>query len=251
MIIIKNDEELDQMRQAGRVAAKIKHAMADMVTPGITTKELDMFARDMMRETGAKSAFKGYRGFPAYTCISVNEVVVHGIPDERRIIKGDIVSIDVGVHYDGFVGDNATTVMVGVDDPEIVRLVQAAEQALGAGIAKAVAGGRLTDICHAVESVVVENGYSVVRDFVGHGLGRQMHEDPQIPNYGPPGKGPKLKRGMTLAIEPMVNMGMAEVQLLDDGWTVVTSDRLPSVHVEHSVAVMDGHAEILTVLDND
>ncbi|MFT5123825.1 MAG: methionyl aminopeptidase [Candidatus Omnitrophota bacterium] len=247
MIIIKNDEELDRMRQAGRVAARIKLAMADKVTPGITTKELDMFARDMMKELGAKSAFKGYRGFPAYTCISVNEVVVHGIPDERRIMKGDIVSIDVGVHVEGFVGDNATTVMVGVEDPEIVRLVEVAEKALEAGISKAVAGGRLTDICHAVEHMVVSNGYSVVRDFVGHGLGRQMHEDPQIPNYGPPGKGPKLRRGMTLAIEPMVNMGVAEVDMMDDGWTVVTADRLPSVHVEHSIAVMDGYAEILTV----
>jgi methionyl aminopeptidase len=251
MINIKTDEELDRMRQAGRVAATIKNAMAKKTTPGITTEELDYYGRDLMVEMGAKSAFKGYKKYPGYTCISVNDEVVHGIPGKRAIQFGDIVSIDVGVHYEGFVGDNATTVMVGVSDPEIIRLVKTAEASLAAGIEKAVVGCRLYDISHAIESVVVNAGYTVVRDFVGHGVGRSMHEEPQIPNYGTPGKGPRLKRGMTFAIEPMVNLGSADVEIMGDGWTVLTKDRKPSVHVEHTVAVMDGKAEILTLGENE
>jgi len=250
MINIKNDAELDQMRAAGHVAATIKNKMAKECTPGVTTQELDYFGRDLMKEMGAKSAFKGYKTYPGYTCISVNDEVVHGIPGQRRIEFGDIVSIDVGVHYDGFVGDNATTVMVGVTDPEIIRLVKTAEQSLAAGIEKAIVGCRLYDISHAIESVVLEAGFTVVRDFVGHGVGRSMHEEPQIPNYGSPGKGPKLKRGMTFAIEPMVNLGTADVEIMSDGWTVLTKDRKPSVHVEHTVAIMEDKAEILTLGEN-
>jgi methionyl aminopeptidase len=197
---------------------------------------------------GAKSAFLGYRGYPGAVCISIDSEVVHGIPGARRIEIGQIVSLDVGVIYDGFVGDTATTVMVGVTDPEVIRLVRATELALMAGVEMARAGKRLGDLSHAIEMVAVNAGFSVVRDFVGHGVGRKMHEDPQIPNYGNPGKGPKLKVGMTLAIEPMVNMGESAVEVLSDKWTVRTVDRKPSAHFEHTVAIGDEGPEILTVV---
>lgn len=246
MIIIKSAEELERMRASGQIAARIRDELARAMAPGVTTAELDAYARELMGKAGARSAFFGYRGFPGHICTSINSVVVHGIPGPQRIQIGDIVSIDVGVLYEGFIGDTATTVMIGVTDPRIVRLVRIAEEALERGIAKAVAGGRLSDISHAIEQTVEQAGFSVVREFVGHGVGRSMHEEPQIPNYGLPGRGPKLKPGMTLAIEPMVNLGGAEVEVLADGWTVMTKDRQPSAHVEHTVAVMDGQAEILT-----
>ncbi len=254
-IIIKNDQELEGMRAAGRVAANVRVALARQIAPGVSTRELDAFARELIAKAGARSAFIHYPGpagappYPGYTCISVNEEVVHGIPGERRIALGDIVSIDVGVVFEGFIGDNAMTVMVGVTDPAVIALVRASEQALSNGIAKAVAGNRLTDISHAIEQTVVAQGFTVVRDFVGHGVGRTMHEPPQIYNFGPPGRGPILRPGMTLAIEPMVNLGTHEVETLADKWTVVTRDRKPSVHVEHTVAVLDGRAEILTLPD--
>ncbi len=247
MIIIKSPEELECMRASGRIAARVRDALVKRVAPGVTTGELDDYARELMAKAGARSAFLGYRGFPGNICASVNNVVVHGIPGRQRIAVGDVVSLDVGVVFEGFVGDTAATVLVGVTDPNVIRLVRVAEQALERGISKAVAGGRLSDISHAIEQVVVDAGFSVVREFVGHGVGRSMHEDPQIPNYGPPGKGPKLKSGMTLAIEPMVNMGVADVEVLADGWTVTTKDRRPSAHVEHTVAVLEGRAEILTL----
>lgn len=246
MIIIKTAEELDRMRASGRIAARVRDELARRAAPGVTTGELDDYARELIEKAGARSAFLGYRGFPGNICASLNNVVVHGIPGSQRIQIGDVVSLDVGVVFEGFVGDTATTVMVGVTDPNLIRLVRVAEHALENGIRQAVAGNRLSDVSHAIEQTVVEAGFSVVRDFVGHGVGRSMHEDPQIPNYGLPGRGPKLKPGMTLAIEPMVNMGVAEVEVLSDGWTVTTRDRRPSAHVEHTVAVMDGHAEILT-----
>ncbi|MCZ7592586.1 MAG: type I methionyl aminopeptidase [Kiritimatiellae bacterium] len=246
MIIIKTAEELDRMRASGRIAARVRDELARRTAPGVTTGELDDYARELIEKAGARSAFLGYRGFPGNICASLNNVVVHGIPGSQRIQIGDVVSLDVGVVFEGFVGDTATTVMVGVTDPNLIRLVRVAEHALENGIRQAVAGNRLSDVSHAIEQTVVEAGFSVVRDFVGHGVGRSMHEDPQIPNYGLPGRGPKLKPGMTLAIEPMVNMGVAEVEVLSDGWTVTTRDRRPSAHVEHTVAVMDGHAEILT-----
>ena len=246
MIIIKTAEELARMRVSGQLAARVRDRLAAHIAPGMTTSEVDSYARELIAGLGARSCFLGYRGYPGHVCISVNDEVVHGIPGPRRIAVGDIVSLDVGVLYDGFVGDTATTVMVGVTDPEVIRLVRVAEQSLVAGIAQAVAGNRLSDISHAIETVATAAGFTVVRDFVGHGVGRRLHEDPQLPNYGPPGRGPRLKAGMTLAIEPMINLGRPEVETMQDGWTVLTRDRRPSAHVEHTVAVLDGHAEILT-----
>jgi methionyl aminopeptidase len=247
MIILKSPGELDAMRAAGRVAARILHATAAQIAPGVTTRELDHFARDLMEQHQARSAFLGYRGFPGYTCISINEEVVHGIPGDRVVEIGDAVSLDVGVFVDGWVGDNATTVLVGVTDPKLIALARTAQESLAAGIRQARPGGRLGDISHAIETVIKQGKFSVVRDFVGHGVGRSLHEAPQIPNYGPAGMGPKLRPGMTLAIEPMVNQGGPEVKVLGDGWTVVTRDRLPSVHVEHTVAITEAGPEILTV----
>jgi methionyl aminopeptidase len=246
MIMLKTDDDLTHMRASGRLAAGIRDELARRISPGVTTGELDAYAEEMIRQRGARSSFFGYRGFPGHICVSVNEEVVHGIPGKRRIQLGDIVSLDVGINFEGFVGDTATTVMVGVSDAEVIRLVRTTESALQQAIAKAVAGGRLSDISHAVESAAHRAGFTVVKEFVGHGIGRNMHEDPQIPNFGPPGRGPKLKKGMTLAVEPMINMGVAEVDVMEDGWTVKTRDRRPSAHFEHTIAVADGQAEILT-----
>jgi methionyl aminopeptidase len=246
MIKIKTPEELARMRVSGSMAARVRDAVASKVAPGVTTMELDSYAQEIIEDLGASSSFYNYRGYPGHICVSINDAVVHGIPGPRRIQVGDIVSLDVGVEYDGFIGDTATTVMVGVTDADVIRLVDVTEKALEAAIEKAVAGNRLSDISHAVESVATQAGFSVVREFVGHGIGREMHEEPQIPNFGPPGRGPRLKPGMTLAIEPMVNIGVADVDVLEDGWTVLTRDRRPSAHFEHTIAVQDGRAEILT-----
>lgn len=235
------------MRASCRLAASVRDSVAAQIRPGITTAELDAYAAELIGDRGAESAFLGYKGFPGNVCLSVNDEVVHGIPSQRRIQIGDIVSLDVGVHYEGFVGDTAVTVMVGVTDAEVMRLVDATQAALVAGIEKAVVNGRLGDISHAIEQVAAAAGFSIVREFVGHGVGRSMHEDPQVPNFGTPGKGPRLRHGMTLALEPMVNRGVAEVEVLDDGWTVLTRDRLPSAHFEHTVAILDGGPEILTI----
>jgi methionyl aminopeptidase len=246
MIIVKTAEELDAMRNSGRLAAQILSSVARSVRPGVTTRELDELADRLIVASGAKSAFYGYRGYPGHICVSVNEEVVHGIPGPRIVQLGDVVSLDIGVELAGFVGDNATTVMVGVTDPEVVRLAEVGQQALAAALHMARAGRRLSDISHAVQQTAEAAGFSVVRDFVGHGVGRRLHEDPQIPNFGPPGHGPKLKPGMTFALEPMLNLGVAEVDVLGDGWTVVTRDRRPSVHFEHSVAIRDGEPLVLT-----
>jgi len=246
MIILKNAQDLEAMRAAGKIAALVRDSVIREVTPGTTTLELARYAEELIRQNGAESAFLGYRGYPGVICVSVNETVVHGIPGPRKIEVGDIVSIDVGVRYAGFVGDTAVTVMVGVTDPEVIRLVRTTEKALAAGIAAARAGNRVSDISHAIESTAQEAGFSVVRDFVGHGIGRQMHEEPQVPNFGPPGRGPKLMVGMTLALEPMINMGGSAVEVQADGWTVLTKDRCPSAHFEHTVAVGENEAEILT-----
>lgn len=249
MIIIKTPDDLTHMRVSGQMAAEVLGAVARKVGPGVTTDELNVLAAELIGKLGGKSAFFGYRGYPGHICVSVNEEVVHGIPSARRIQIGDVVSLDVGVVYEGFVGDTATTVMVGVNDPEVIRLVNTGQKALEVGISKAVAEARLSDVSHAIETVATDAGYSVVRDFVGHGVGRSMHEDPQIPNYGVPGRGPKLKPGMTLAIEPMINMGVSDVDVMADGWTVLTRDRRPSVHFEHSIAVREeGPAEVLTCM---
>jgi methionyl aminopeptidase len=247
MIVIKKPEEIEVMRRSSQVAAQVLSEVAAKVMPGVTTGELAELAGERIRALGGTSAFLGYRGFPGQICVSVNDAVVHGIPGKRRIEIGDIVGLDVGVRCDGYHGDTATTVMVGVTDPDVVRLVETTRRALQAGIEAARAGRRLSDISHAIEATVVAAGFVSVRQFVGHGIGRKLHEDPQIPNYGEAGKGPVLKPGMTLAIEPMVNMGGAEVEVQEDGWTVLTRDRRFSAHMEHTVAVTSGEPEILTV----
>jgi methionyl aminopeptidase len=247
-IIIKTEAEIEKMRLANRLAARIRDTLAARLTPGMTTGDLADLADKMIKDAGAKSAFLGYRGFPGIICTSVNNEVVHGIPSaKRRIQRGDIVSVDIGVILNGFVGDTAKTIMVGVTDPEILRLIRTGDEALAAGIAAARPGNRLGDISNAIEKVIRKAGFAIVEDFVGHGVGRSLHEDPQIPNYGPAGRGPKLKSGMTFAIEPMINMVSPDVEVLQDGWTVLTRDRRPSCHVEHTIAIRDGDPEILTV----
>ena len=247
MIIVKSQSEIERMRESGRIAARVRDGVAQKIAPGVRTAELGDYAAELIAGFGAKSAFFGYRGYPGQICVSVNDAVVHGIPGEQVIGLGDIVSIDCGVDFEGFIGDTALTVMVGVTDADVLRLVDATKRALEAGIAQAKVGNRLSDISHAVEGVVVTAECSVVREFVGHGIGRSMHEDPQIPNFGAPGRGPKLEKGMTLAIEPMVNLGGHEVEVQEDGWTVLTKDGKPSCHWEHTVVVGEGGGEILTL----
>lgn len=246
MIPIKSGREIGWMRDAGRAAATVLSKLVAAVSPGVTTGEIDSLAAELIHAEGCSSAFLGYRGFPGNICISLNDEVVHGIGGVRKVQYGDIVKLDVGVVKAGWVGDTATTVGVGVLPQSLQALVDVTEQALAAGIAEAFDGNRLGDVCSAIERVVVASGMSVVRDFVGHGVGRKLHEEPQIPNYGKPGTGPKLKAGMTLAIEPMVNLGGAAVRVLDDHWTVVASDGLPSAHCEHTVLVTKCSPEILT-----
>ncbi len=248
MITIKSEKELIYMRDAGRVVAETFEILRDMVKPGVSTKELDTKAEDFIRSQGASPAFKGYGGFPATLCTSVNEEVVHGIPSLKKLENGDIISIDCGAVINGFVGDSALTLPVGAVSSEAQELLRVTEESLYAGIAKAVEGNRLSDISHSVQQCVESQGMSVVRDYVGHGIGSKMHEDPQIPNYGPPGRGPRLKKGMTLAIEPMVNLGTFEVRTLSDNWTVVTLDSRLSAHFEHTIAITDDTPEILTKL---
>lgn len=243
------------MREACTLAATILSHLEKMVAPGITTYDLDQESRRLMEESGAVSACYNYRigsrVFPAYSCISVNEEVVHGIGTMKRVLKeGDIVTLDVNIIYQGFVGDNARTVAVGALDPRVEALVKATEEALQAGIRQAVSGRRVGDISSAIQRSVERKGYSVVRDFVGHGVGRSMHEEPQIPNFGQKGTGARLRPGMVLAIEPMVNMGRPEVDVLSDGWTAVSRDRKPTAHFEHTVLVQPETAEILTIPRN-
>jgi len=238
---------LKRMRVSNRLAARVRDEVAGWIRPGLTTQEIGAYAAELIRKAGGECAFLGYQGFPGTICVSVNEEVVHGIPGGRRVEIGDLVSLDIGVLIDGFYGDTATTVMVGVTDPEWIRLVRVTEQALRAGVEQAVCGNRVSDISHAVQRTVEKAGFTVVRDFVGHGIGRELHEDPQVPNYGKPGKGGLLRPGMTLAIEPMVNMGKAAVKVMEDGWTVRTRDRMPSAHFEHTVAISSAGPEILTV----
>jgi methionyl aminopeptidase len=250
MIPIKNPKEVERMRQACRTAREILDRVSELVRPGITTKEVDEAAADFMQEAKVKSAFLGYRlghrVFPGNICISLNDEVVHGIGNQRRIQYGDIVKLDIGIIKDGWVGDNATTVAVGVIDERVEHLMRVTEIALASAIAVARPGGRLGDICAEVEDQARRNDFSVVREFVGHGVGRKMHEEPQIPNYGKRGSGPKLKVGMTLAIEPMINLGTADVRLLENGWTVCTADGMPSAHFEHTVLITKDEPEILT-----
>lgn len=245
-IPIKTEREIEKMRQACRAASDVLEQTSALIRPGITTGEVDQAAADYISDFGCKSAFLGYRGFPGNICISVNEEVVHGIGGPRRIQYGDIVKLDIGVIKDGWVGDTATTVPVGIIDEKVHRLLTVTEKTLELAITHVQNGRRLGDLCAAIEDEVVANGYSVVREFVGHGVGRKLHEEPQVPNYGRAGSGPKLKAGMTIAIEPMVNLGSSGVRVLGDQWTVVTLDGKPSAHFEHTVLVTKGEPEILT-----
>jgi methionyl aminopeptidase len=246
MIILKSERDLDSMRPACAVAAKVLAEVADFIQPGVTTAEVDEYAASLIKGFGAKSAFLGYRKYPCHTCISVNEQVVHGLAGTRKLQFGDLVSVDVGVLYNGYIGDNARTVAVGGCSPEAQRLMDVTEKALYEGIAQARPGRRVMDISRAVQRCVEGNGYTVVREFVGHGVGRTMHEEPQIPNFVDGKSSPKLRPGMTLAIEPMVNEGGAEVKILKDGWTVVTRDASLSAHFEHTVLVTETEPEIMT-----
>lgn len=236
------------MRKAGRVVAEAHQIVAENIRPGITSKHLDQLVEDFILSQDAIPAFKGYHGYPASICTSVNEVVVHGIPNEVTLEQGWIVSVDIGAFVDGFCGDSAWTYPVGVIDPDVQKLLEVTKESLFRGIEKAVIGNRLSDISHEIQTFVESNGFSVVRDFVGHGIGRMMHEPPQIPNFGIPGRGPRLKDGMTLAIEPMVNVGDYYVEVLPDNWTTVTVDRSWSAHFEHTVAVTAEGPKILTVI---
>lgn len=248
MIVLKSRAEIDRMRVAGRAVAEILTKLKEMIVPGVTTLELDQFAEAECIKRKARPAFKGYGGFPFTVCASPNEKIVHGFPDRQPLQAGDILSIDFGVIIDGYYGDSAFTAAVGKVSPERHNLLEVTARSLELAIAKAVPGGRLSDISNAVQGYVEKEGFSVVREFVGHGIGKQLHEAPQIPNFGPAGQGPRLKSGMVLAIEPMINAGACGVKILEDGWTAVTVDGLPSAHFEHTVAIMDDGPEILTKL---
>ena len=250
MIVIKSRNEIKKMRRAGRMVAEILQMLRERVQPGITTLELDRLAEKQCIKWKARPAFKGYGGFPFTICASPNNQVVHGFSNSKPLLDGDIISIDFGLIIDGFFGDSAITVPVGEISQETQRLLQVTKESLECGIAAAVSGGHLSDISNAVQTRVERDGFSVVRDFVGHGIGRQLHEDPQVPNYGIPGRGPLLKPGMTIAIEPMVNIGVPEVKVLEDGWTAVTADGQLSAHFEHTIALTENGPEILTRLDS-
>jgi len=234
------------MEVANRIVAEVLQEVKELIRPGVETLELNARAEEICRRRKVKPAFKGYRGYPKSLCVSINDEIVHGIPSHRCLQVGDLVSMDFGVCYEGYYGDSAITVPVGKISPEAEKLLKVTEEALYAGIAQAKVGNRLTDISHAVQTVVESNGFSVIRDFVGHGIGRNLHEDPQIPNYGPPGQGPKLQAGMTMAIEPMVSAGGWGIRLLEDGWTAVTRDGSLSAHFEHTIAVTEDGALILS-----
>ncbi len=246
MIILKNERDLEAMRPAAAVAGAVLNEVAAFVKPGVTTKEIDVFAASRIKHYGGKSAFLGYRKYPCQICISVNDQVVHGLAGPRRLVFGDIVSLDVGVVYNGYIGDTARTVAVGGCDAGAQRLMDVTEKALYEGIAQAIPGKRVSDISRAIQNYVEGNGFSVVREFVGHGVGRTMHEEPQVPNFVDQKCNQKLRPGMTLAIEPMVNAGAPPVKILNDGWTVVTQDGSLSAHFEHTVLITEGEPEIMT-----
>jgi methionyl aminopeptidase len=248
MIILKSKTEIQKMTMACRIVAEVLQELVRTVRPGIASLELDTLAERSIRARGAVPAFKGYRGFPSTLCVSINEQVVHGIPSKRRLKAGDIVGLDLGAKWEGYYGDAAVTVPVGQIPAEVECLLNTAREALYLGIKEVGAGKHLSDISHAIQRYAEAHQYSVVRAFVGHGIGTALHEEPQVPNFGPPGRGPRLKTGMVLAIEPMVNVGEADVEILDDGWTVVTADRQLSAHFEHTVAITEDGAQILTAL---
>lgn len=246
MIPIKNKKEIEKIRQASHITSELLSMLEKEIRPGITTLELDRMAFNFIKEKGAEPAFKGYQGYPATICASINEVVVHGIPSSFKLKEGDIVSIDVGVCFNHYYGDATRTFAVGKISSEVSRLLEATKKSLDLGIKKMVVGNRLSDISYAIGSYAKNKGYSVVREFVGHGVGKELHEEPEIPNFGSPGQGPFLKSGMVFAIEPMVNIGKREIKILKDGWTVVTSDGKPSAHFEDTVLISKDGPEVLT-----
>lgn len=249
MIVLKTGRELKIMREACRISATALKLIGNAVEPGVTTGELDRMAEEYIRSEGAKPNFKNYHGYPATACISINNEVIHGIPSKsRKLMPGDIVSVDLGAEFDGYHGDNAATFACGDISDEAKRLMDATQQSLYEGIAAARSGGRIGDIGHAVQSYIEARGYSVVRQFVGHGIGTQLHEAPEVPNFGTPGRGIRLMPGMTLAIEPMVNIGSPDVKVLPDGWTVLTRDGSLSAHFEHTVVITPEGPQILTVV---
>ncbi|MCG0276115.1 MAG: type I methionyl aminopeptidase [Thermosediminibacteraceae bacterium] len=248
MVILKSRREIEIMRKAGKVVALVLEELKKHIKPGVTTGELDRIAEEIILKNGALPAFKGYRGYPATICTSVNEEVVHGIPGLRILQDGDIISVDVGAIVEGYFSDAARTYPVGSISEKAKELIEVTEKSFFEGLAFARVGYRLSDISHAIQTYVESRNYSVVRELGGHGIGRQMHEDPHVPNYGPPNKGPRLRPGMTLAIEPMVNAGGFEVYTLEDNWTVVTKDGSLSAHYENTIAITDGDPEILTIL---
>ena len=249
MIAIKNEHELNAMRQACRITAAARALAGEMVRPGVMTKQIDKAVHDYIVSQGAKPSFLGYGGFPASSCISVNSTVIHGIPGDYVLQDGDIVSIDVGAYYKGFHGDCAATFACGAISAEAKKLIDVTKQSFFEGLRFATQGHRVSDISHAIQTYVESNGFSVVRSFVGHGVGAQLHEEPEVPNFGAAGRGPRLIRGMTLAVEPMVNMGTYEVRVLKDRWTTVTADGKLSAHYENTVLITDGEPEILTVTE--
>ena len=247
MISIKTQRELEVMREACKITAAARALAGKMVRPGVTTGQIDKAVHDFIVSQGAKPSFLHYHGYPASACISVNEVIIHGIPGNRELKEGDIVSVDVGAYYKGFHGDCAATFACGRISDEAQRLIDVTKQSFFEGIKFARQGNRVSDISHAVQTYVEANGFSVVRAFVGHGVGEHLHEEPSVPNYGAPGKGPRLVRNMTIAVEPMVNMGTYDVRVLKDGWTTVTADGKLAAHYENSILITDGEPEILTV----
>ncbi len=247
MIVCKSPTELEKMRRSGLLVWEILQELKEMCRPGLSTEELERAAARRMRQAGVRPAFKGYYGYPCVLCTSINNEIVHGIPSPRRLLKeGDILKVDTGVEVDGYFGDSAVTIPVGQISPELERLLRVTQESLALGIEQARMGNRLGDVCAAVQTHVEAHGYSVVREFVGHGIGRNLHEDPQVPNYGTRGQGPRLREGMVLAIEPMVNTGSAQARVLDDKWTAVTADGGFSAHFEHTVAVTQNGPWILT-----
>jgi methionyl aminopeptidase len=247
VIRLKSPGDIEKMRVAGKILRSVLDEAGRKLAPGLKTSELDEIVRKKIEDAGARPAFKGYLGFPGNSCISLNETVVHGIPSERTIVDGDIVSLDIGVELDGFFADSCESFAVGEIDDETVRLLKVTRESLAKGIEQCRPGNRLGDISHAIQVFVEANGFSVVRELVGHGIGRALHEDPQVPNFGPPGRGPKLEPGVVLAIEPMVNAGSEAVKTLADEWTVVTADGKRSAHYEHTVAISEDGPDILTI----
>jgi methionyl aminopeptidase len=247
MIILKSSDEIEKMRAAGKVVAAALTEIMENVVPGMTTRDVDQMAERVILAHGAVPSFKGYHGYPATACIAINDEVVHGIPGSRVLEEGDIAGIDIGAILGGYQGDSAVTIPIGKVSPEAEKLMRVTRESLFAGIRAAKIGNRLSDIGHAIQQYAESFGYSVVRDLVGHGIGREMHEEPQVPNYGRPGRGPRLQEGITLAIEPMVNTGGPEVVSLSDGWTIVTADRGLSAHFEHTVAITKSGPDILTL----